>query len=45
MYAESRRGVAEVVRVSGEGRLDVDLFEFSHRLVQQDAPVEHLRNQ
>ena len=34
----------DVVGVSFEGFLDVDLFEFAHRFFEQDAAVEHLAN-
>jgi hypothetical protein len=45
MDAEGRGCVAEVIGVSSEGRLYVDLFEFSYRFVQKDTPVEHLRDE
>lgn len=41
MDAQGGGGFGEVVGVSFQSILDIELFELRHRFIEQNAPVEH----
>ena len=45
MDAEDGGRVGDVLLVTGEGLLDVELFEFAERFVEKDVAFEHFVDQ
>jgi len=45
MDAEDGRGVGDVLLVTSEGLLDVELLEFAERFIEKDVAFEHFVDQ
>jgi hypothetical protein len=45
MDAEDGRGVGDVLLVTSEGLLDVELLEFAERFIEKDMAFEHFVDQ